>query len=399
MTTHQIDSNDTLPLYYQIYISLSRRINTGEFPRGSMLPGWRSLANAYGVSSITVHRALSMLEQEGIIERQRGRGTLVLNPEKESAPHRDQKIIGFYTTALLHPYLYSILMGVTDFTTQHSGYSLRIVGEGDGDGELDIEGKVEARTIERISTDIDGLLVYQRSGHQKLDLYRLYERLEQREFPLVLIDRYDPQIPLDRVVNADEEGAFSLTQALIRRGHRRIALLQHHEIDTTSVRDRIAGYRRALNEANLLYDEQLLWLDLYRSFQPLREERDALYSPDRMLALIEEHRPTAFLAINRDMAMRAELDLQRIGVGRLRAHFPPEKSKTQDLFQIDVAAFTHTKSNKGSGLCRFIWAYQSGAQLGFEAARLLAGRLDGTIQGDPRAIILPVEIVDEIVAA
>lgn len=66
-----------IPLYYQLETILRKRILSGEFPPDVPLPSEESLGKEYEVSRITVRRALSALEQEGIISRKRGKGTFV----------------------------------------------------------------------------------------------------------------------------------------------------------------------------------------------------------------------------------------------------------------------------------------------------------------------------------
>lgn len=66
-----------IPLYYQISTVLRQKILSGELPPGSAFPSEESLAEEYEVSRITIRQALSLLDQEGLILRQRGRGTFV----------------------------------------------------------------------------------------------------------------------------------------------------------------------------------------------------------------------------------------------------------------------------------------------------------------------------------
>ena len=51
------DAHSPLPLYEQLYRSLSDEIRTGERPAGSRLPGKRSMAGQLGVSVNTVDTA------------------------------------------------------------------------------------------------------------------------------------------------------------------------------------------------------------------------------------------------------------------------------------------------------------------------------------------------------
>jgi GntR family transcriptional regulator len=65
------------PLYHQIYLIFHNKILNGECPDGSMLPTENQIAATFGVSRITVTRALKELESAGLVSRGRGRGTRV----------------------------------------------------------------------------------------------------------------------------------------------------------------------------------------------------------------------------------------------------------------------------------------------------------------------------------
>lgn len=67
-----------IPYYHQVYLDLRGMIDDGRWPAGHQVPPERELARSYGVSLITVRRALDELAREQRIERARGRGTFVL---------------------------------------------------------------------------------------------------------------------------------------------------------------------------------------------------------------------------------------------------------------------------------------------------------------------------------
>jgi len=66
-----------IPLYYQLETILRKKITAGEYSPDIPLPSEDALAAAYEVSRITVRQALSSLEQDGLVIRQRGKGTFV----------------------------------------------------------------------------------------------------------------------------------------------------------------------------------------------------------------------------------------------------------------------------------------------------------------------------------
>jgi GntR family transcriptional regulator len=65
------------PTYREIAEDLATRIDSGEYPRGSVLPSTRELADEHGVSKGTIHRAIRLLQEEGLVVGRQGRGQFV----------------------------------------------------------------------------------------------------------------------------------------------------------------------------------------------------------------------------------------------------------------------------------------------------------------------------------
>ena len=83
-----INRQSKLPLYQQLYDVLRGNITRGEWKPGDLIPAESELIEQYGVSRITVRQVLDMLVQEGLIYRQRGRGSFVAHPTVEQVLQR-----------------------------------------------------------------------------------------------------------------------------------------------------------------------------------------------------------------------------------------------------------------------------------------------------------------------
>jgi GntR family frlABCD operon transcriptional regulator len=70
------------PLHEQVRSLLMREIDTGTYAEGERLPSEPELCERFGVSRITVRRAVADLEALGVVHRQQGRGTFVA-PRRE----------------------------------------------------------------------------------------------------------------------------------------------------------------------------------------------------------------------------------------------------------------------------------------------------------------------------
>lgn len=73
----KLNAQNRAPLYHQIFLILRSRILDGEYQPNDYLPGERELEELFNVSRITAVRALNELASQGLVVRERGRGTRV----------------------------------------------------------------------------------------------------------------------------------------------------------------------------------------------------------------------------------------------------------------------------------------------------------------------------------
>lgn len=88
------------PRYAEVADTLRADICEGRLPPGGMLPGEVQLVQQFGVSRFTVRAALARLQQEGLIHRRRGSGTVVAAgapPLRQSLP--DMRAVLQYAAA------------------------------------------------------------------------------------------------------------------------------------------------------------------------------------------------------------------------------------------------------------------------------------------------------------
>ena len=68
------------PLYSQVYDRIRERVESGMYPPGAALPSEARLGEEFGVSLITVRRAIQELALDGLVERRQGLGNFVQEP-------------------------------------------------------------------------------------------------------------------------------------------------------------------------------------------------------------------------------------------------------------------------------------------------------------------------------
>ncbi|TWT13317.1 GntR family transcriptional regulator [Planomicrobium sp. CPCC 101079] len=78
-----VDKQSPIPIYAQIEEQLKNQISEGKFPPGAAIPSERELTETFGVSRMTVRQSITNLVNEGLLYREKGRGTFVAAPKVE----------------------------------------------------------------------------------------------------------------------------------------------------------------------------------------------------------------------------------------------------------------------------------------------------------------------------
>lgn len=79
----EIDKKSPIPIYFQLKNIIKDDIENGVLKPGSIIPSEREYSEKYGISRMTVRQALKELEDDGLIIRERGRGSFVARPKIE----------------------------------------------------------------------------------------------------------------------------------------------------------------------------------------------------------------------------------------------------------------------------------------------------------------------------
>jgi LacI family transcriptional regulator len=183
------------------------------------------------------------------------------------------------------PYSAGVLTGLTAELNEHGYYLLvhpLLIGE-----DLD-------RVSDLLrSGRLDGLVVRLVESATANDA--LLELIASARIPCVCLEQpSDRRFGFDSVVFDSAAGAYAATAHLVARGHRRIAHLQGDPL-YDSARERRRGYERALREAGLPIDPELIRGD---SWDPASADAAV-----RALCALDDP-PTAIFAANDNLAFR-----------------------------------------------------------------------------------------------
>lgn len=109
--------------------------------------------------------------------------------------------------------------------------------------------------------------------------------------PLIQFDRVFPDLPGAKIVGANCDGAYKATRHLIEAGYRKIGTLAGYMTSQAYV-ERLAGYRMALEDAGLPFNEKLVYYNTIvretgyeAGLKAIKAGCDALYSSGAFSAL------------------------------------------------------------------------------------------------------------------
>lgn len=85
-----INTGSTEPIYRQLVEQVRRRVASGQLSAGQEIPSVRELAQTLAVHPMTISKAYSLLEAEGLLERRRGLAMRVAAQHGKAQPAADR---------------------------------------------------------------------------------------------------------------------------------------------------------------------------------------------------------------------------------------------------------------------------------------------------------------------
>jgi len=210
----------------------------------------REIANRAGLSIITVSRALNNHPRV-----RKGTRDLVLKIANEMGytPNFNARALasgssntfGVIIPDNANPFFAKVVRGIEE-TARRKGYMVILCNTNE-------DKEQEKVALEMLRQKrIDGLLV---TPSQFTSTH--LELIQEQRIPFVLLNRYIPGFDSDCVVNDNYQGAFDATSYLCNLGHSRIVHITGSEA-ISSVRERLNGYREALEVFGIVYDPNLI---------------------------------------------------------------------------------------------------------------------------------------------
>jgi GntR family transcriptional regulator of arabinose operon len=259
-----------VPFYIQIRQYIIDNIQQKKWRPNDKIPSENELAEKFGVSRITVKKALDTLVEEGVIYRIQGRGSFVSEEKGSKTIIYQNKFLKNTSglVACIVPRLNSqfttiIVSEIEKLLTQH-GYHVIFCQTHDSQ-------KLEMQILKEVlRLGVDGIIIYPAEGETYNEEIL---KLTLENFPLVLIDRYFRGIHTNSVCSDNILGAYEAATHLLELGHSKIGIISTVPDGTTSIEDRIRGFEKALTEHNVPIDHHLYLLDLEMSEEHNNKEK------------------------------------------------------------------------------------------------------------------------------
>ncbi|NOL41018.1 GntR family transcriptional regulator [Kribbella sandramycini] len=356
-------------LYEEICARVLEQIRRGTLGPGDRVPSEMELAGEFNVSRITSKRALEVLREAGLVERIRGKGTFVVQqlPDlsevtmplrgRVAAPRRAARTIALVVPDVSDSYGLDLMNAIEERCADHETHLIvrRTHGR-----QADEEKAVDSLVA---TGEVDGLIVFPVHG----DFYNaslLRQVLDG--YPVVLVDRHLAGIPVAAVHTDNVAAARALTERLLEQGHEHIAFLSPPPVNTSSIEDRLEGFRSAFAGRGRPYE-----LTDLRSTMPGSTTPEAIRADVGVIRAFRERFPqvTAYFACEYNLARMAD---RALGGDQVIVCFDSPGDS------IGGPPYLHVRQNQ--------------REMGRTAVDLLIARLRG--QTVPNLSYVPFELVD-----
>ena len=225
--------NRHMEKYKRIYEDLYYAIKSGKFSNGDLLPKEEELCQKYQVSRITVRHALDLLKSKGLVKRKKRLGTVV-----DTNDFSSKQTNGFIAVVFTHfqNCANRIYHGLRELADKNKANLSFFDSEGSAEKEREILSFLLAQNVL-------GLILMPIGPVTNMDII---SQFRIQKIPLAFMDFSITGIRAPLVTSDNFRGAYSLTEYLIRQGHRNIAYFPYTDAFLSTEEKRFKGYIEAL---------------------------------------------------------------------------------------------------------------------------------------------------------
>lgn len=212
----KLDKQHPYPLYRQLSDQLQEIIKCGEMAENCPLPPERELSRELQINHLTVRKALSILETDGVIYKIRGKGRFVRNRGEMSENLKSEitgRVIGIISSEILEDSNIGLVInGAVDYLHRRAFRVVRI-SVSDRDDEL-----VRLTANSKLLSGV--IFCDQNSRKRRLESIHL---ARSKNLLIAMVDQNDQLENIDQVTYNEKQGIHDALQFYYDNGHREIA--------------------------------------------------------------------------------------------------------------------------------------------------------------------------------
>lgn len=294
-----------------VYNDIIHKIKSGRLTPGDKLPPEPELARQYGVSRVTVGRALKMLEDINLIYRIKKSGTFINGKKSASTAQRIVPIILPFEESLN----FGIIEGAQNYALMHNCFTPFF-------NTNNIAKREQEILLNILNMNVDGLICYPCSLFANMDLFA---QCRTKGLPLVFLDRMTEGVKAPLITCNNEKGMFDVVESLIADGHREIGYFMVDEHMFISERERFRGYMEALIRHNIPIRREFIFRTQERIHESeltpnKRSENFYKYTQSVGQELLQmDKKPTAICCVNDVSAISLQQMFYRMDDPQLKA--------------------------------------------------------------------------------
>ncbi|HHU83077.1 MAG TPA: LacI family transcriptional regulator [Firmicutes bacterium] len=301
----------------------------------------RALNNRYGVKESTREKIVRAAKEMGYYP----------NAAARSLVTRITATIGVMMADLSEPYYTQIIRGM-EFSASKTGYTLLFSNS--------YESLEKSKVLEKMvyAERVDGVIIVGSNVEEQEYILKLVEK----KVPFVLLERDIPDPRINCVYLDNFYGGYLATKYLLDKGHTRIAHISG-KIGFQVALDRLEGYKKALHEAGLLFDKELVmtgnfvWQDGYAAMKKLLRSQPpctAVFTANDTMAFgALQAIAESGLSIPKDIAVIGfdDLEFSSLTNPPLTTVHQPRYEMGKEAVRIVTSLLQQGASEKGVKLC------------------------------------------------
>jgi DNA-binding LacI/PurR family transcriptional regulator len=214
----------------------------------------KQIALQLGISITTVSKALKNYSD---VSEKTKKAVIDLATELNYTPNsfavnlrtKESKTIGLIIPTVVHHFFSNVIEGILE-EAEKRNYMVIILQSNEN---YELEKKQVALLLNK---RVDGILISLSNGTGEFDHLKT---ILANKTPLVLFDKIAKIVNCSKVTINDRKAAYDAVTYLIKKGYKKIAHFRGSYLPQNAI-DRFLGYKKALEDNNIVYDSSLVYL-------------------------------------------------------------------------------------------------------------------------------------------